>query len=906
MELEKVFEQTQKDIIDDYIKDKNYLVSEINNIGNDMIGIAEKSDFSQYSLLNLEGTASFETPEHVKVPQMLRIGNLSQEIAGDDKLDFTIPAFLPFFNSNATAFVLNNENNSQIHSLFQVFALRFLLSLPLKLCKFYFIDNFSYGRNFSFLNRLDKKIIGDSVFTNQNEISKVIKELEDTVKDANQRFLTQYEYLYEYNENSKELAEPYKFVFITNFPAGFSTELGDRLYSLMSNKNATRAGIYIFISIDETVNLPHNFDLKRFKKISTILYQNTAIDYEIENSDFNKDFNKNFNVNIYNGLPKNSDYIINYLNELAKNVKPVIISLDSYLEQILKEHKHWSESSISGIKIPIGFINPRVIQYLEFGGKSADYFALIGGLPGQGKTILLHNIIINSSILYSPEELQFYLIDCKNGTGFKPYDKLPHTKILSISNDREFGASALSNIVDEIQRRANLFKDAGEKCGKLIEKINDYRALTDEKLPRIMIIVDEFQVLLEVEDKIARQVRFNFNKIFREGRAFGINVILCTQGIGRLDIQLSNVSLRYSFKLLDDIESERIIGNNAATKLNQIGKAIMNNSNGNVNSNIEFQVAYTTKTTDYIKIIEELAQKYLPNLDIDKYISDGVIKGRIQKNEKLINNLTQNVFSVNNSFCDVYIGEPAFIQKAHCFIRIRKQNGSNILVVGADKKSALSIVGLGLLQLIRQSSENSKFYILDYFNIDDEYKNSLNLIKNFGQNIEIGDAKNTIGFIDIIDKELELRIQKEKNNETEDSRIVLTLLYAQNARDLKKEGYTPSPHSKKFYKILKDGPDYGIHTILYTLNYKGVMEILDQTIINEFDNRIALNEGNSLRIISEQTTAKNIDKGTALLQAPEEYTTFNPDLFRVYSEMIIPENANANGKIKFIQNLLNL
>jgi hypothetical protein len=47
---------------------------------------------------------------------------------------------------------------------------------------------------------------------------------------------------------------------------------------------------------------------------------------------------------------------------------------------------------------------------------------------------------------YSPFELNYYLIDCKNGTGFNAYKDLPHTKILSVSNDREFGASSMTTL----------------------------------------------------------------------------------------------------------------------------------------------------------------------------------------------------------------------------------------------------------------------------------------------------------------------------------------------------------------------------------------------------------------------------------------------------------------------------
>ena len=70
---------------------------------------------------------------------------------------------------------------------------------------------------------------------------------------------------------------------------------------------------------------------------------------------------------------------------------------------------------------------------------------------------------------YSPFELSYYLIDCKNGTGFNAYKQLPHVKILSISNDREFGASSLDSLVQEMYRRADIFKEASN------EKRSTYR-----------------------------------------------------------------------------------------------------------------------------------------------------------------------------------------------------------------------------------------------------------------------------------------------------------------------------------------------------------------------------------------------------------------------------------------------
>jgi len=622
---------------------------------------------------------------------------------------------------------------------------------------------------------------------------------------------------------------------------------------------------------------------------------------KVANSIFTKEFNDKFTVTLDNSLPSNMEYIIDIINK--KRVEDMVVSLEERYKTMLKENSFWQGEAIDNIEIPIGYVNPKLMQRLVLGKTkdTNDYFGLIGGLSGYGKTILLHNIILWGAMEYSPFELEYYLIDCKNGTGFKPYQNLPHTKILSMSNDREFALSSMTVLVSEMNRREVLFRDAN------VTDIHHYRQETGVKLPRILAIIDEFQVLFENDDKIARTIRDSLNKIFTRGRASGINVLLSSQKIGRVDLPVADITWRLSFRLKSEFESQRIILNDSALKLTKVGNAIINIHNGDKNEDINFQVGNIIEKNikTYVDDLSKAFTERYPDQKMeDKFISDGDNSARIERNNVLSENIINKSFKVNDRYCDVYIGEPAFIRNEHARIRIRKQAGSNVILVGSDIKSAVSIIGLINYQLIRQSSQQSKFYIIDCFNIDNEYCDCFDVAKKyFGNQIFVYNTKKIDTVIDGIEAELQHRIDKENEGERVSGRIMLSVAYMQNCRPLKKEGYNASPVAKKLVRILKEGAEYGIHVLLYSLNYQGVTDILETSVLNEFENRIALDSGKSMSIISEQIGTKITEKGSALLQAPDEVTTYNPDLIRVYSQCNIDANSDD---VEYIVELLKI
>lgn len=861
---------------------------------------------STYAFFDLDKVDNYEAINEAVLPKLIKIGDLSALNFKKLEMNKKLPFLIPFSENKATTIFLDGENSQMVHTLFQTIAFRVMLSVSPDLVRYHLID-VNFGRDFSVLSNIKNKIITRKVIAKPNDINKTINELSDKIITANQSFLAKHPNIVEYNKTAGSMAVPYDFVFISNFPNGFSAEAIDNLFNLINNFNATQAGIYIFISYNKKINIPHGADLNKIFNITTNIYKENDL-YKIENIGSINSDNSRYAVSLDSDFPKNLSKIISSINSLKQ--KTLILTFEKYLDNLIQTKNVWSKDATYGLKVPIGYINQNELHNFKLGKDHKsdnididDYHALIGGISGFGKTILLHNIIINTAMQYSPLDVNFYLVDCKNGMAFNPYKNLPHTKIISTSNEREYAKSILENLTEiEFKNRARLFKENNS------HNFISYNLQSKNKLPRIVFIIDEFQVLLENNDITSSHIEDLLVKVTKEGRAYGVNLILCTQEVSSLVFNMSNLKRRYAFSL-GNMESERILGNNGATLLNRKGSAIMNNTqHGSVEANINFQVAYLDEKkhlNHYISFLDNHFKTNYPKVKINKFISDGEIGANVIKNNELTTNILHNSFKTNDNFCDIFVGEPSFVRNQHSFFKIRKQSKSNLLIVGNDMSSAISILGLSMYQLIKQSSKTSRFYIIDLFNIDNKYHGKLDFLKSISDNVHTVNANTLPDLLKDIEAEISKRNEEQKSGKITEGRIVLVFAYFREVDCfLKAPGEFVEPEAKnQLYTIFKKGPDYGIHSLLYALNHSTLLEVFDYSTIDDFENRIALYQGDSLRIIKDDAGSYPKEKGLGLIEAPDGVTSYTADIFKIYSEISIPTDHDDNQEIKLLKQL---
>jgi len=191
---------------------------------------------------------------------------------------------------------------------------------------------------------------------------------------------------------------------------------------------------------------------------------------------------------------------------------------------------------------------------------------LIAGATGSGKSVCINTIIMSLILRATPDDLRLILIDPKR-VELAGYNDLPHL-IGSVVTEPE---SALENMywaVKEMERRYELLQEAR------VRDINGYneRAALDkdlEKLPFIVIIVDEFADLIMTSGK---DIELPITRLAQMARAVGIHIILATQ---RPSIKVitgiikANFSARIAFQvssrvdsrvILDTIGAERLLG----------------------------------------------------------------------------------------------------------------------------------------------------------------------------------------------------------------------------------------------------------------------------------------------------------------------------------------------------------
>jgi hypothetical protein len=479
---------------------------------------------------------------------------------------------------------------------------------------------------------------------------------------------------------------------------------------------------------------------------------------------------------------------------------------------------------------------------------------LIGGATGSGKTVLLHNIICNTAWNYSPDEVQFILLDYKEGTEFKVYENLPHAKVLSIHSEREYGISVLEYINAEIERRGKLFKTVNA------QNIAKYRENTGEKMPRLLVIIDEFQKLLDGDMRTASFVSASLDDIGRRGRSFGIHLILSSQSLSGVDINqaLSHLGLRIVLKLNTEKDCDYFLGqgNHPPFKsLQKKGEAIYNAKSGLTEGNIRFQVAYLGDKEIGNKISslqKKSIEKYKSDKPFPKFLYDGSVNASIKNNKNIPKEYTPDYRK-----CKIYIGEPVALEEEHSSYSLLRQNESNVLIAGQDILAAMSIFSHSIQQIIPQSSEECQIYVCNKVNMDSDYYGKLDSLPEKFPNVKILESDPEIQkTIEAVFGEVEKR-----KTESNKSRIILVFADIYNMRPLRKSGYTDSPLAQKLATILKDGPGLGVHCIVHASSYENLKNILDvHSMLSEFNVKIELRGGEGYKIF--QSNDVGVEKST--------------------------------------------
>ena len=262
----------------------------------------------------------------------------------------------------------------------------------------------------------------------------------------------------------------------------------------------------------------------------------------------------------------------------------------------------WSQSSRDGISFAVGTYGMSTIEVTLGDELNQRHNALITGAVGQGKSNLISVVVHSLCQRYSPSEIEFYMLDFKEGVTLQAFAPdphtgsfLPHARVLGLDADREYGVNVLRHLFAIYRQRMATFKAAG------VQNIRQYRLADPEAvMPRIVVVIDEFQMLFADQDTVATTASDLIVKGARLFRACGIHFILASQTIGSGGMLggttgqalFAQIPVRLALKN-SLAESHATLGlkNDAASHIRS-REAIVNLDYGELSSNRKTTIAY--------------------------------------------------------------------------------------------------------------------------------------------------------------------------------------------------------------------------------------------------------------------------------------------------------------------------
>ncbi len=733
-----------------------------------------------------------ELQRRVKFPENFIFGRF--KITHDNLNEKFVPKVIPFPLNK----VLYSYNENSVHYIYQ-YILRVLQISPLNKIDFLFIDTKTLGKTFNFIRPIlnNNFIYKQRILTYADEIEEALKELADYLENLLQKQLSGVENWKEYNQRNPSTLLPLKVLIINGFPEQFS--VNSLLYLSRIVKFGSIAGINSFILMDSIEE-----DNKVLKKVEKTILEN-AVNIENMESLLTHDFKALKLLNELEPLPSvtNIKTFLEQINQAYMKSSTIKGEIDSFWT----ESDFWKNSSTQGIKVPMGWDSNENIVNFEIGFEYSEYHTLIGGRSGSGKSNLVNVIIQNIAYLYSPDEVELFLLDYKDGVEFNSYTQpyLTHASLIAVNSNVSYGVSFLEYILEEKNRRSELFKKINSKDFK------EYREKTENKLSRIVIIIDEFQTLFTTKDKM--KIEHMFAEILRKGRSFGIHLMLSTQTLSGVDVgSMSQLKSQIGNRIALAMGQEESMAflsmnNEAAVKLKGKPEAIYNNRAGYIDGNKKVFVPFASRE----KMSMLLKKIDLQYSKTDPKIYDGDVLPKIPNKDEFINEVLSLLLGKEQNF------------KENDFrINFSKEYGANLLITGKNKKEKQHILNLIALNLENNNYIQNIYYLNNDFDIDSSLKkSSLDIFNNEIDN-------NSLIIIDSIDTLNSLHPQPNYGG----------------GFSMPGEEVQLSP-ADKFKELLENGYKQDVYIVVFIDNFKRTKKKLDE-VLDMFNYRLAFSLGNDM------------------------------------------------------------
>lgn len=654
--------------------------------------------------------------------------------------DFDIPIVVPFIGQG-NIFIHTNAN--EINSLCSNIMCETLQKTAAGQLQIIAYDPALTGALAPF-SSLEKGMGLMHVLTGKNDLDDIFEDVVATNRNTMNITKGAEEGLVSFRNAVNQPVGTLKLIVLLDFPRGLSEQNHLQLYDLLAQSPKNGVSFLIFCKNDEMI--PEWLDMRKIITY-TQYFKRTIKEYIWVNRQnlpviLNSAFNLQKTISIADEIIKRS------LCEAVPTIS---------LTDIEDVHQTWKRTTANELSFVIGKEGLNIIEVNLADELKGTYNAIISGAVGQGKSNLIKMIIYSLCSRYSPDELNLFLLDFKEGVTLYPFsnlgspDFLPHAKVLGLESDRDFGLAVLKYLEKEFLKRSVLIKPYGDKLAQ-------YRAANPgKKMPRIVLVIDEFHFMFNSNDEVCENAANILESLARKGRAYGIHLILASQTVSgasalllKEDGIMGQIPIRIALKnSIQESYSTFMQGNDGAARLRVRGQAVINCNYGALGDNTQFTVAHATDeelNTIRVNWWNRSKDKTSPPI-----VFSGTDTAQLSTILKTIRNAREKISNGNASSKNCYIGLPITVDREPLSISLTAVSGRNIALIGAgentDYSDSYSNMAIGIMQSIAVSlalqhpNGDARFIVFEQLDANIAEKNGfqdwMSLMSELGFPIEV-------------------------------------------------------------------------------------------------------------------------------------------------------------------------
>jgi hypothetical protein len=386
-------------------------------------------------------------------------------------------------------------------------------------------------------------------------------------------------------------------------------------------------------------------------------------------------------------------------------------------------------------------------------------------------------------------------------------------------------------------------------------------------LPRILLLVDEFQEFFREDDVLSRRVATILNQLVLQGRSNGIHVLLGTQSLstvreltrGTFDQMGVRIALQCS-----EADSRLILAddNPAARLLSRPGEAIYNDQAGLVEGNKPFQVAMFDKESDAAGILAGMRDKAQSRGWLNEPIIFSGNELAHLENSRDFNALLHQGSSTPAKTLRLYLGEPVAIRPT-TVANLSCQSGSHLLILSMrEEQTAGMAIAAICSALAQRASDNIRIVIANFLTADSPAAELVNKLPEiFSHPITVITKQRDLAKqVRALAEETKRRGAASATNPA----ILVFLLGLQRMKPLREDDDSQAYDDTRelpsafFAKLVKEGAECGIHVIATADMLSNASRCLERRLMSQIGLRVAasMNESDSSTFLDSSAAAR--------------------------------------------------